>query len=86
MDSAFIIYASLFMSDCGTCKAVFNTSSCGIENAQLLYNVMKRMYRSSKDKQVLTLICAALIVSEYNRERAIAIVAMAAQQCISDLV
>ena len=33
----------------------------GIENAQLLYHVMKRMYRSCKDKQVLTLICSALI-------------------------
>ena len=33
----------------------------GIENAQLLYHVMKRMYRSCKDNQVLTLICSALI-------------------------
>ena len=52
---------------------------------------LRREFAYSKFEQTLILpvnrlICAALIVSEYNRERAIAIVAMAAQQCISDLV
>lgn len=38
-----------------------SVSLAGAENPQLLYQVMKRMYASYKDKRVLTLICSALI-------------------------
>lgn len=36
-------------------------SLAGVENSQLLYQVMKRMYTSFKDKRVLTILCSALI-------------------------
>ncbi len=42
-------------------RQYLSLSLAGVENPQLLYHVMKRMYTSFKDKRVLTLICSALI-------------------------
>ena len=42
-------------------KQYLSLSLAGVENPQLLYQVMKRMYISFKDKRVLTLLCSALI-------------------------